>query len=75
MRGPARVKGVSAVLGKGRNRLGGGEETVGGDNGKIRAGFGGGGGRGIKRGLRRRRGVSGRDLVKWSGMERGGPDD
>ena len=39
--------------GAGRNRLGWGEETVGGDNDEICDGFGGGVGRGIERGLKR----------------------
>ena len=56
----------------GWNRPGGGKETGGGDNGKIRAGLGGGGGRGIEPGLGRRGGVSGSKRVEWSVMERGG---
>ena len=55
-----------------QNRLGVGEETGGGDNNKIGAGFGGGGGRGIGRVLRRRGGVSGSKRVKWSRIEQGG---
>ena len=65
-------EGVLAVVGTGRNRLGGGEETGGGDNDDIRAGIGGGGRRGIERGIGRRGGISGIVRVEWSGMERGG---
>ena len=65
-------EGVLAVVGTGWNRLGVGEETGGGDNNEIEAGFGGGGGRGIGQVLGRRGGVSGSEWVKWSGMEQGG---
>ena len=65
-------KGVSVMVGTGRNRLVGGEETGGRDNDNIGDGFGGGVGRGIERGLGRREGVSGSKQVKWSGMEQGG---
>ena len=68
----ARREGVSVVVGIERNRLGGGEETGGGDNDEIGAGFGGGGRRGIEWGLGRRGGISGSERVEWSGMERGG---
>ena len=44
----------------------------GGDNDKIGARFGGGGGRGIEWGLGKRGGVSGSKRVEWSGMERVG---
>ena len=57
------------MLGIGRNRLGGGEETGSGDNDAIGAGFVGGGGCGIERGFGRRVGVSGSKQVEWSGME------
>ena len=59
-----------AVVGTGRNRLGRGEETCGGDNDEIGAGFGGGGGHGIKQGIGSRGGVSGSERVEWSEMER-----
>ena len=65
-------KGVAAVVGTGRNRLGGGKETGSRDNDEIGAGFGGGGGRGIKRGLGRRGGISGGERVEWIGMDWGG---
>ena len=65
-------KGVLAVVVTGRHRLGGDEETGGGDNDKIGAGFGGGGGRGIEWVLGRRGGISGIEQVEWSGMERVG---
>ena len=68
-------EGVLVVVVAGRNRLGGSEETGGGDNNKIGDGFGGGVGRGIERGLGRRGGVSGSERVKWSGMGWGGAED
>ena len=55
----------------GRNRLGGGEETAGGDNDNIGARIGGQGRRGIKRGLGGERVISGSERVRWSGMEQG----
>ena len=61
-----------AVAGTGRNRLGRGKETGGRDNDDIGAGFGGGGGRGIERGLKMRGGVAGSERVKWNILERGG---
>ena len=60
------------VVGAGRNRLGGGEETGDGDNDNIGDGFRGGVGRGIELGLRRIGGVSGSEQVQWSVMEWGG---
>ena len=69
----ARSAGVSAVVGSGRNRPGGGKETGGGVNNEIGDGVGGGVRRGTERGCwSRRGGVSGSERVKWSGMERGG---
>ena len=65
-------KGVSEVVGADRNRPGGGEETGGRVNNKIKDRVGGGGGDGIKRGLGSRGGVSGSERFKWSGMEQGG---
>ena len=64
--------GVSAVVRTRRNRIGGGEETGGGDNDATGSGFGGGSRHGIERGLGRRGGISGSERVKWSRMERGG---
>ena len=60
-----------AVVVTGRNRLGGGEETGGGDKDEIGAGFGGGVGRGIERELGRIGGVSGSERVEWSGADDG----
>ena len=68
----ARSEGVSEVVGAGRNRPGGGEETGVVVSDKIGDGVRGGVGRGTKRGRVRRGGVSGSEWVKWSGMERGG---
>ena len=62
-------KGVPTGVRTGRHRLGGGEETGGGDKDKIGSGFGGG--RGAEWGLGRRGGISGSERVKWIGMERG----
>ena len=63
---------VSAVVGTGRNRPGGGKETGGRDNDEIGDGFGGGVGRVIEWGLWRRRRVSGSKRVDWSGRDLGG---
>ena len=60
-----------AVVGAGRNRPGGGEETGGRVNDEIGDGVGGGVARGTQRGHGRRGGVSGSKRVKWSGMELG----
>ena len=60
------------MVGTGRNRLGGGEETGGRDNNDIRAVLGGGDRHGIERGLGQRGGISGSEWVEWSGTERGG---
>ena len=64
-------EGVSAVVGAGRNRPGGGDGTGGGVNDEIGDGVGGGVGRGTERGRGRRGGVSRSDRVKWSGAEDG----
>ena len=53
----------------GRHRLVGEEEAGDGDNDNVGVAIGGGVGRGIKRGLGRRGGISGRERVKWIGME------
>ena len=60
------------MVGAGRNRPGGGEETGSGVNDEIRYGVGRVVGRGIEWGIGRRGEVSGRNRVKWSGMERVG---
>ena len=61
----ARSAGVSEVVGAGRYRPGGGEETGGRINDKILDRVRGGVGRGVKRGSGRRRGgVSGSERVK-----------
>ena len=68
----ARSAGAPAVVGAGRNRPGGGEETGGGVNNEIGDRVGGGVGQETERIRGRRGGVSGSERVKWSGLERGG---
>ena len=65
-------KDVLALVGAGRNKPGGGEETGGGVNDKIGDGVGGGVGRTTKRGHGRRVGVPDIKRVKWSGIEQCG---
>ena len=66
----ARSAGVSAVVGAGQNKPGGGEETGGRINNVIGDGFGGGVGQGAEQGSGRTQGgVSGSERVKWSGAE------
>ena len=62
----ARIKGLLAVMGTGRNRLGEDKEAGGGYNDDIGVGIGVG--RGIERKLGQRGGVSGSEQVEWSGM-------
>ena len=66
--------GVSAVVGVGQNRPGGGEETGGGVNDEIGDVFGGGVGRGTKGvagGEEESQGASGSSGAEWSGAEDG----
>ena len=63
---------VKAVVGAGRNRPGGGEETGDRVNDDIGDRVGGGVGQGIERGRGRRGGVSGSEQVSWSGVDQGG---
>ena len=65
-------EGFLAVVVSVLNRPGWGKETGGGVNDKIGDGVRGGVGSLIERGLGRRGGVSGRERIKWSGMEWGG---
>ena len=68
----ARSAGVSAVVGVGQNRPGGGKETGGRIDDEIGDGVGGGVRQGAKGGRRRRRGgVSWSERFKWRGVERG----
>ena len=67
----ARSDGFLAVVGTGRHRLGGREETGGGDNDDIGVRTGGGGRYGIKRGIGRRGRISWSKWVEWSVMEWG----